>query len=58
MNAFAIPDIKRVIRETNYLEARDTVDHLLSLVTLDEIEAYINHHFKDRLGLPVDQLTN
>lgn len=58
MNSFAIPDIKRVIRETSYLEARDTVDHLLSLVTLDETEAYINHHFKDRLGLPVDQLTN
>ncbi len=41
MNPFAIPEIKRVVREIYYSEARETVNRLLELQSVGDVQAFI-----------------
>jgi phosphoenolpyruvate-protein phosphotransferase (PTS system enzyme I) len=60
MNPHAIPGIKRMIREVNFEEARQTVAHLLTLRTLEEIEVFVEGYLQNLEHYPrlVDHLTS
>lgn len=45
MNPYAINGIKKIVRETSYVEACQTVDHLLGLGTVEEIESFAAQRF-------------
>ena len=53
MNSFAIPDIKKMIREISYREARETVLDLLPLRSFREIERFVEERLKDLENLAV-----
>lgn len=58
MNPFAIPEIKQILREIAYFEVRETVNHILSLPTLEEVEGYVNERFSGLKRLTAEQLTS
>lgn len=45
MNPFAIPDIKKVVREMSYSEAARMVDQLSRLATVKEVEGFLNERW-------------
>ncbi len=46
MNPFSIPVLKKAIRNVSYEEARDTVDQLLELTTIKDVEAFVDRRLK------------
>ncbi|MDA2924900.1 phosphoenolpyruvate--protein phosphotransferase, partial [Acidobacteria bacterium AH-259-L09] len=58
MNPFAIPEIKQILREIVYFEVRETVNHILSLPTLEEVEGCVNERFSGLKRLTAEQLTS
>ena len=46
MNPFSIPELKKAVRNISYLEARQTVDRLLKLSTIKEVEAFVDVRMK------------
>lgn len=45
MNPFAIPDIKNVVEEISWAEAREAVERLLQLSTVAEIQGFVDQIF-------------
>ena len=46
MNPFSIPVLKKAIRNVSYEEARETVDQLLELTTIKDVEAFVDRRLK------------
>ncbi len=46
MNPFSIPVLKKAIRNVSYEEARETVDQLLELTTIKDVEAFVGRRLK------------
>ena len=45
MTPFAIPRIKRILRQHSQAQLRKWVDELLTVETLSEIEYFVERHF-------------
>lgn len=50
MNAAALPMVKRVIRKSNFADAKQMAEHVLTLPTTEDIEAVVRAHAERYLG--------